>query len=305
MTEVTLYLGIDGGGTKCAARLFSSEGQELGVGQGGPANAYQSLELAQKSIIESALSALDSANLSREKISQLIVGAGLAGVNVPGVFQAMQSWAHPFQKFQVTTDVHIACVGAHQKNTGAIVIVGTGTCGYARIESKKNTLEKDNVEEFFVGGHGFPIGDQAGGAWMGFEAVRAVLLAQDGMISPTLLTQKILNQWKILPDKLLDKIALATSADYAQLAHCVFDAAEENDQMANELIAQAVAYLSELIKKLAAKNAGSINSGSIALVGGLAKKIEIYLSVEIRALLSPPLASPDIGAYYWQKNLNR
>ena len=36
-----LYLGIDGGGTRCRARLRDGEGRLLGEAEGGLANIYQ------------------------------------------------------------------------------------------------------------------------------------------------------------------------------------------------------------------------------------------------------------------------
>src|SRR5690554_7426787 len=40
-----LYLGIDGGGTKCRARIISASGRMLGTGVGGPAKDRKSTRL--------------------------------------------------------------------------------------------------------------------------------------------------------------------------------------------------------------------------------------------------------------------
>lgn len=55
-------------------------------------------------------------------------------------------------------------MGAHTRDEGAVMIAGTGSCGYSFVNGKATIL----------GAHGFPFGDKCSGAWIGLEAVKAV-----------------------------------------------------------------------------------------------------------------------------------
>ncbi|MDE1150555.1 MAG: BadF/BadG/BcrA/BcrD ATPase family protein [Azospirillaceae bacterium] len=80
MTSTPLYfLGIDGGGTKCRARLRDARGALLGEGLGGPANIRLGLDLAWGSILDAADGALAQAGLDRDALDQTHAGLGLAG----------------------------------------------------------------------------------------------------------------------------------------------------------------------------------------------------------------------------------
>ena len=61
-------------------------------------------------------------------MSRLIVGAGLAGVNMPEYFRIFSEWQHPFQELHLTSDLHVACIGAHQGGDGAVIIAAITSC---------------------------------------------------------------------------------------------------------------------------------------------------------------------------------
>lgn len=74
------FVGVDGGGTKCKARLENEQGELLGEGLSGPCNPAQSAEIAFSSIIEATTLALEAAAIPTIKISDLNVCLGLAGL---------------------------------------------------------------------------------------------------------------------------------------------------------------------------------------------------------------------------------
>ena len=49
-----LFLGVDGGGTRCRARLADAAGHILGEGTAGPANIRLGIEAAFASVIDAA-----------------------------------------------------------------------------------------------------------------------------------------------------------------------------------------------------------------------------------------------------------
>ncbi len=58
-TTDRLFLGIDGGGSKCRAILVSSTNECLGAGVAGPANPFQDEEQAFHSVMEATGLALE------------------------------------------------------------------------------------------------------------------------------------------------------------------------------------------------------------------------------------------------------
>ena len=133
MSSDLFFIGIDGGGTKCRARLEDVDGNVLGEGVSGPANIMRDSDLAKASIVDAiniAISNAGNANTSEQiSLSRCVVGAGLAGANIESARQQFEQWQHPFYSLHVLSDLHAACVGAHNGNPGAAIIIGTGSSG--------------------------------------------------------------------------------------------------------------------------------------------------------------------------------
>lgn len=278
----TYLLGIDGGGTKCKAILTDVEGKVLGTGISGPANPLRGVELSQNSILSATEQAMERAKLDPGKIDQLVAGIGLAGVNMPHLMQQLQNWDHPFKKAWFTTDMHIACLGAHQGRDGAVIISGTGSSAIAVVKGKHHLL----------GGHGFLLGDKGSGAWLGLAAIRIVLESLDGLAPKTKLTDMI--KAKLETDDLLtvlDKVAHAQPAFFAEFAPMVFEAAEQDDQVALSLIYQATDYIQNLVNQLL-----SFEPPGLSIIGGLATAMYKWLAPESQQKLTPPASPPEVGA---------
>lgn len=284
----TYFLGIDGGGTKCKAVLIDEHNHIIATGLSGSANPYQGLEQAKKSIVTAAEQALIQANLPNIALADITAGIGLAGVNVPSLYQQIMAWQHPFKNMVLATDVFTACLAAHQGEDGAVIIIGTGTCGISHV----------NNQQAMLGGHGFPFGDVGGGAWFGSEAVKCVLLSFDGLNTPTELTPAICAYLNV--DNAMDLVAVIAgkpAAFFAELAGFVFSCAECKDKTATNIIEQGVQYI-ENMAELLLKN----NPPRLALLGGLANRIQPWLSPSLQAKLSPPLMSPEMGCVLLVKN---
>lgn len=285
-----LFIGIDGGGTKCRACVFSADNKVLGSGLGGPANPFQGEEQAKLAILQSVEIALTNANLPSSAMGDLIVGAGLAGVNLPSVFESMNTWQHPFKKMYLTTDLHTACLGAHEGAEGAVIIAGTGSCGYALV----------NGHATMLGGHGFPFGDIGSGAWLGLAALKAVLLASDELGPRTTLSDLLGEHLHAEGVMLVDKMGAASPSDYAQLARFVIAAAEQEDDVAIAIMHEGAAYLSALAEKLWAAGAQRM-----AFIGGLAESLTPWLTPSVAARLVQPIHQPEFGALYFAQQQYR
>lgn len=282
-----LYLGIDGGGSKCRVIIVSAEQKILGEGLSGPANPLRGMQLAIDSILAATAQALTHAGLPQHAMSRLIAGAGLAGVNIPHYYQLVSAWQHPFKALYLTSDLHIACIGAHQGQDGAVIIVGTGSCGLA--------LVAEQLTE--VGGHGFPCGDNGSGAWFGMQLVHQVLLSLDQLAPPTLLTG-LLQQQLGLSDTLalVTHFMHATPTAYAKVAPLVFRAAEAGDDTAIQLVQQGAGYINAIANRLLLQQ-----PPKLALIGGLAHKLLPYLSAHVRQHITPAEQPPELGAIWYAR----
>lgn len=282
-----LYLGIDGGGSKCRVVLVTAENQLLGEGLGGPANPLRGMKVATDSILTATQQALTAAGMTFNEMSRLIVGAGLAGVNMPQYFKLFSEWKHPFAAFHLTTDLHIACIGAHNGADGAVIIAGTGSCGLADVQGK--VLD--------IGGHGFPSGDNGSGAWFGLQLVHQVLLSQDQLGAPTLLSDLLAEA--IGSGATLDIVSHfmhATPTVYARYAPLVFTAAERGDVTALKVVEQGATYINQMARRLF-----ELQPPRFSMIGGLAYKLVPYLDAAIQQRLTPALAAPEFGAIWYAR----
>ncbi len=277
-----LILGIDGGGSKCKTIIMNKDNEILGTGISGPGNPLHGFEQATNSITESAKLALIDAGLAHVSLSDLVAGVGLAGVNLPVLFDEMSAWKHPFKQMFLATDLLVACLGAHQGSDGAVMISGTGSCGFSYVDETA----------FTVGAHGFPHGDKGSGAWFGLQAVKQVLLSIDGVVAPSIMNQILLDKLHCKDDTdLVEAIAGKAATYYAQLANLVFDAAEQDDEIALRIVSEGAEYINTLANLLWAKQ-----PPRMSMIGGLTPRIKPWLSKDVLARLSEPLSPPEVGS---------
>lgn len=282
MSQHPLYLGVDGGGTKCKARLETSSGECIGEGLSGPANPAQGADVAFSSIIDAANQALRAAALPASEIKNLSVCLGLAGVNVPAYRAKAQAWSLPFKRVFITTDLHIACAGAHGGEDGGIIITGTGSSALASVNGKPTV----------VGGHGFPLGDQASGAWLGWRALAYTLAVLDGLQSATPLFDKICavldtnDRGEIVGQALHYK-----PTDFAKLAPAVVELATNCDFVSQNIVKDGIIYLSSVITRLK-----DLGAQRISMIGGLANYWHDWLDDDFQQFISPAQCSPEYGA---------
>ncbi|GFD66951.1 ATPase [Alteromonas sp. KUL106] len=283
------FVGIDGGGTKCKARLENEQGELLGEGLSGPCNPAQSADTAFASIIEATSLALDAAAIPATKISDLNVCLGLAGVNVPRYRQTAQSWILPFKRTHITTDLHIACLGAHAGKDGAIIITGTGSSALASVAGNLTS----------IGGHGFPLGDKAGGAWLGLQALQYTLEALDSLVPPSrLVTDMCEALGTDEPQEIVGKSLHYKSSDFGKFAPVVVTCANDNDPVALAIVNEGKQYLIEVISHL-----DKLGAERISLIGGLSSQWAQWLPENIRQRLQAPMCPPEFGAVSLIKHL--
>jgi glucosamine kinase len=286
--ETLHFLGVDGGGTRCRARLADAEGRVLGEGTAGAANIRLGLEEAFKAVHEAAGQCLAEARLRSD--APMAACLALAGAGEPAEAAAARAYGgHRFQRMLITTDAHAACVGAHPGGEGGVLIVGTGSIGLAIVAGR----------EYRVGGWGFPVSDEGSGAWLGCEALRRTLWAHDGRAAWTPLLRCIAEDFGSSPHTAVRWMGSARPRDFAALAPVVVGHARRSDAAACDLLRRAASYIDGLAARLIQHGATRL-----ALAGGLAESIEPWLSAETRRRLVAPAGDALDGALQLARSAN-
>lgn len=290
MKSEILLLGVDGGGTSCRARLATFAGAVLGESATGPANLRLGVKQSFSAAIEAAALCLAQAGLSPESLHRIVACLALAGASEPTHLAAAQAYHHPFAGALVCTDAHAACIGAHGESDGGIVVIGTGTVGWAVLEGRS----------YRFGGWGPPLSDEGSGAWLGGEALRRVLWARDGRISWTALLSALFAEFHDDPHTIVRWMQKAAPRDFAAFAPRIVEYSGRGDSVANELMMSAALHIDALAARL-------IEAGAkrLCLVGGCAPFVRPWLSRRTEAHLVEPAGDPLDGALHLARSTAR
>jgi glucosamine kinase len=276
-----LYLGIDGGGTSCRARLTDAAGRLLGEGVAGSANVTLGIDIAAAAIVQAANLAFAAAGLGDAAKTVTHAGFGLAGANVPSLAAAVRAVAFPFAAITVASDAVAACLGAHGGGDGAILILGTGSQGLAIVAGRATA----------IGGWGFALSDDASGAILGRAAIRAAVAAVDGLAPPSTLTATLMARFGGQPAKAVEWAAGARPRDYGAFVPLVLEHAASGDPVAATLLAEAVAAAAGMLDRLLA-----LGARRVALMGGLAEAYGAQLAARFAPVLVAPRGDAMDGA---------
>ena len=281
------FIGIDGGGTKCKVRLEDCQGNLLAESIAGPANAARDLDGSIGSLLQAAQLAITTSGIKNLALKDIHAGIGLAGLNIPEVMQAFKEKTLPFASINITSDLHIACLGAHQQNDGAIVIIGTGSSG----------LVVKDEQQFEFGGHGLPVGDKASGAWLGKMAITHCLEVCDGIKNSDRFTTEIMDFLQCEDAYALVNLTLVAKPDfYAMLAPLIFKLAKNNEPYAKHLVEDAADYINKLSHQLL-----KLTPARLSFIGGITASLIPYLTPQLQAVIKAPLGTPEQGAIFYSK----
>jgi glucosamine kinase len=279
--QARFYIGIDGGGTGCRARIEDAQGRALGQGTAGPAATRIGAEKAMQAVREASMAAAADAGLPPDVLAGASAAVGLAGMDRKGAREALSGCPHPFRSVVYASDANIACLGAHGGRDGGIVVVGTGSVGFARVKGRERR----------IGGYGFPISDEGSGAELGLQAVRLALRAQDGRVAPSAFLLEMMGRLGPDAPTLVAWAEQATATEYASLAPLVLGHAEAGDPSATEIVTEAARHVDVIIHSLL-----EFGAPRISLLGGLAPWLTQWLAPDVRHFLSPPEGDAVAGA---------
>jgi N-acetylglucosamine kinase-like BadF-type ATPase len=300
---MSLFLGVDGGGTNTRAAVVDASGKVLGRADGGPVN-YQSIGLpAAKATLQNVVSTA----LARAGTNHVDFAAyGVAGADRPKDFDAVESILPNIASIGhlLVNDCQLVLRGGTNDGIGIAVVSGTGTNALAR--DARGRVER-------VGGYCFELGDFGSGGDLGREALRAAMRGQDGRDSPTALYDLLCEHLGVRPlEDVLDRwIGGSAEADIAKLAPMVFRAASDGDEVAKGLLSWAGRELALSIKVLARRlfaddeSVAVVLGGSVLQQGGeptLIRTIrasvnELSQRIELRLLRAEPVFGAALLAF--------
>jgi glucosamine kinase len=281
-----LYLGVDGGGTRTRARVRDETGLIRGEAEAGPGNLHLG-DGAWAEVMRAAREALAAAGVGERGFDRVHAGFGLAGTQPRADHDAAVRRPHPFASLAIDTDAWAAYLGAWGGADGAILILGTGSCGLAVVNGRRVT----------IGGWGHEIGDDASGMAIGRRAIRRSLWALEGMAARTPLADEILAAFADDAEKAAAWAATAKPADHAGFARTVFDHADRGDRMAREIAIEAARDAAMLIDRLLA-----LGAPKVAMVGGVFPRLLPWLPERVGRYLVVPAADAMDGAILMAKS---
>jgi glucosamine kinase len=271
-----LFIGVDGGGSHCRARLCDTSGKLLGEGAAGASNARLRMA-AYTEVMAACRQALAVAGLGEADLGRVHAGLGLAGTQQDDDLKAVYEWPHPFASLAADTDAYAAWLGAFGGEDGAILILGTGAAGLAVVGGQRTN----------VGGWGADIADDGSGMAIGRTALRRSIWALEGMTAMTPLAEDILSVFARDPQKMVIWAGNATPGDFGSFAPRVFTHAEHRDPLAVAILLEAAADASRMINRLL-----DLGAPAIAMIGGIFPHILPWLP----PVLLPYLVQPEADA---------
>lgn len=282
MTAGALFLAVDGGGTRCRARLYADSGAPLSEAASGPANLNCGLNEAFASVFDAIFRALAQAQLTPGDFPRITACLALAGATEPTEEAEAKLQRQGFSRAILTSDAHAACVGAHDGRDGGVIVIGTGSIGWGTV----------NGRQYRVGGWGLPVSDEGSGAWIGREALRRVLMAHDRRLAWTPLLRSAFERYDSAPHRIVQAAARASPRDFGTLAPLVVDHALRADDAALAILGDAARHVDVMANRLIA-----LGAPRLALAGGVAPHLEPLLAPSTRQRLVKPFGDALYGAF--------
>jgi len=250
-----IVVGVDAGGSRTRVGVWR-DGERLGEGL-GPGAAVRPGRALQSAAQIAAAAKTTLARLGLTYADLLVAGVAGAGRREEAdLLREALRGERVAERIRVTTDIELALAAA--PDLDAVLVAGTGSVAIARADGGPVR----------VGGHGWQMGDEGGGYWIGREALAAVGRSADGRTEPTSLTERLLKAGAAPTARdLAAWAAVATPREVASLAPAVAAAARSGDDAAIRILERATAELESLVRALADRRGAALKS--IGLGGGL------------------------------------
>jgi N-acetylglucosamine kinase-like BadF-type ATPase len=201
-------LGLDIGGTWTRALVVDvGTGSRSGASRREGANPItHGVEAASVHIAAAVTEALADADRVAAQIDACVIG--MAGASkLAGDPAAAEAVAELWRRIgigcpvRIVADVTTAFAAGTAEPDGSILLAGTGAIA---------AIMRDRRPTAILGGHGWLLGDEGSGVWIGREAVRATLAALDRGAEPSGLTKAVLAE--IVPEPVAGRAGAGAGA---------------------------------------------------------------------------------------------
>jgi len=272
MADGTAVLGLDVGGTWTRALVAGVDGARLGAARHAGANPLaHGVRAAAVHIGEAVAEALAAAEVEASGVRACVVGmAGAsklaADPEAAGAFAEL--WKHVGLgcEVEIVADATTAYAAGSTSADGVVLLAGTGAVAATMRGRRPATVH---------GGHGWLLGDEGSGYWIGREAVRATLAAlDDGAGVSGNLMRAVLAGYGAEPvghgtarpgAGLIAAVNARPAVELAGIVPLVVAAYEDGDPVAERIVADAA----EALVRLLARARAASESGPIVLAGGV------------------------------------
>ena len=269
--DAALVLGLDVGGTWTRALVASVDGVRLGGGQAAGANPVAHGVAASAECIAAAIEeALGSAGVASAEVGACVVG--MAGASkLAADPEAAGAFAELWRRLglregavEIVSDVTTAYAAGSAEPDGVVLLAGTGAVAATMRDRRPLSVH---------GGHGWLLGDEGSGYWIGREAVRATLSAlDDGVLPAGGLMEAVLAAYDVQVSGvgrpgagLIAAVNARPAVDLARLVPHVIAAFEEGDPVSRRIVHDAADALVRLLTRARSTD----NEGPIVLAGGV------------------------------------
>ncbi len=276
-----LALGGDLGGTSTRIVVVGPDGHEHGrgiTGGGNPTTDPAGAAAAFGDALRAALSGVDGA-----RVKASVVGvAGGSALRTPAVathFDRVWTEAGLTCDPGYVPDLEVAFAGGTPASDGAVLVAGTGAAA-GSLTDNRLTRTAD--------GHGWLLGDDGSGFWLGREAVRTTLQTLDAGTPPGPLVESVLRELDAdgpgragQHDRVIQVVNSRPGVQLSALAPLVTAAYRAGDPEAHSIVERAAAALLATLALIR----DPAESTPIVLAGSLAGDAS-PVGAELRTLLA-------------------
>lgn len=242
----TVRIGVDAGGTGTRA-VVTRDGEVIDRLTGGPLNVLLHADALDR------LAAMITSSGATE------AGLGLAGVRtlLDADRIAAELKSRTGAAVAVGDDAESAQLGAFDGAAGIVVIAGTGSAAFGRSSDGRSCR---------VGGHGYLLGDEGGGYWVGNQAVRRALASADGTaVAAPGLEALVRKHFDVGEVSEVEGVIYAAPTDRAALAGLLPALATVDDPAVTAIFHEAAASLASLVTAVRDR----LGSLPVAMIGGV------------------------------------
>ncbi|MBO4886061.1 MAG: hypothetical protein J5602_12185 [Clostridia bacterium] len=221
------YISFDGGGTKLNGMMFDENLNLLGTGRSGGINLTQTSLEDCRANVRDCLAQVLAAHEPEMVDVAYYTGVG----NFQLLCEEVGRRVHVAQ-YVGTDEAQGGLLAGALKREGVLALAGTGSDVFYISPGKRSV----------VGAWGPILGDDGSGAWIGQQAIRAVVRFINGWGEDTLLLPIIREAWKLKNDWQMVEIVHHSPAPFRQVASVtplVGRAAAQGDRVALNILREA------------------------------------------------------------------